>query len=119
MEAAVGSWSEEVRNRNGQLGSDILTLVLVVSGSGINSGGQGRLFGGLELEAAFWTRCSPVGNGSGHLFLNHSIGCLEFRHEIWPSGDSGIFIWWSGLMPWWWGKRSSAPLHISFNSLEL
>jgi hypothetical protein len=30
MEAAPGRWSEEVRNRKGQWGSDILTLVLVV-----------------------------------------------------------------------------------------
>jgi hypothetical protein len=65
MEVVVGSWSEEVRNRKGQLGSDILTFVLVVSGSGINSGGQGRLFGGLELEAALGSGSSEVGNGSG------------------------------------------------------
>ena len=65
MEAAVGSWSEEVRNRKGQLGSDILTFVLVVSGSGINSGSQGRLFGGLELEAAVGSGCLVVVNGSG------------------------------------------------------
>jgi hypothetical protein len=65
MEAALGSWSEEVRNRKGQLGSDVLTFLLLVGGSGINSGGLGRPFGGLELEAALGSGCSMVGNGSG------------------------------------------------------
>jgi hypothetical protein len=61
----VGSWSEEGSNRKGQLGSDILTFGLVVSGSGIPSGGQDIVFGGLDLEVALGSGCSAVGKGNG------------------------------------------------------
>jgi hypothetical protein len=40
-------------------------MVLVVGGSGINSGGQCRLFGGLELEAVLGSGCAAAWNGSG------------------------------------------------------